>query len=47
MEHATKPDVTAEEIAKAQNRWVKFTKLLTWGTVGCIGAMIFLALVTL
>lgn len=47
MASTVKPEVTKEELAKAQNCWHGFTKLMTWGTIATIGIVIFLALVTL
>ena len=47
MGNTAKPEITAEELNRAQNRWHAFTKLLLWGTIGVIGIVIFLALVTL
>lgn len=44
MEHAQKPDVTAEEIQHAQSLWDGFTTLLTWGTVTTIIIVALMAL---
>lgn len=47
MGSTVKPEVTAEELGRAQNRWHAFTKLLLWGTISVIAIVVFLALVTL
>lgn len=47
MARSAKAEVTKEDIAKAQKRWVAFTKLMTWGTIATIACVIFLALITL
>ena len=47
MGNTKKPDVTKEELEHAQAGWVNFTKFLLWGTLGTIGIVVFLALVTL
>lgn len=44
MGNTEKPEVTVEEVQKAENLWVGFTYLLKYGTIATIGGLVLLAI---
>jgi hypothetical protein len=47
MANAEKPEVTQAEIVHSRELWSGFTKLLKYGTIATILAVIMIALITL